>query len=171
MRRENARKKVAKVDSRFFPFRDRSMRVGGKCMSGLPSEIYQVNSILDRYIVIHDAIFKFSLRKAIPIPGVFKPIDYWQHLRVLDALVSELQEIVESTTNITTVPNVFQQYIGALQGTMQFLRDMCRRLYEKSHGDLRSYTQGQYKSDVTKYEMLVKNYRELGTKLNEVIRK
>jgi hypothetical protein len=86
---------VAKVDSRFFPFRDRSMRVGGKCMSGLPSEIYQVNSILDRYIVIHDAIFKFSLRKAIPIPGVFKPIDYWQHLRVLDALVSELQEIVE----------------------------------------------------------------------------
>ena len=45
-------------------------------MSGIPNEIYQVYSILNRYIVIHDAIFKFSLRKAIPIPGVFKAIDY-----------------------------------------------------------------------------------------------
>lgn len=140
-------------------------------MSGLPNEIYQVHSILDRYIIIHDTIFKFSLRKAIPIPGVFKPIDYRQHLRELDALGSELQDIAKSTTNITTVPNVFQQFIEALQDTMQFLRDMCRRLYEKSQGDLQSYTQGQYKSDVTKYEMLVKNYRELGTKLNEAIRK
>lgn len=141
-------------------------------MSGLPNEIYQVHSILDRYIVIHDAIFKFSLRKAIPIPGVFKPIDYGKHLGQLDALVSELQDIAKSTTNITTVQkNVFLQYIVALQDTMQFLRDMCRRLYEKSQGDLSSYTQRQYKSDVNKYEMLVKNYRELGTKLNAVIRK
>ena len=140
-------------------------------MSELPNEMYQVHAILERYIAIHDKIFKFSLRKVIPIPGLFKPIDYGQHFRKLDSLVSALEQLAISTGNRAGVPSVFQQYVMALLKTMQFLRDMCTRLCDKSQGDLQSYTMGQYKSDVTIYEGLVEKYRSLGLTLNEYIRK
>lgn len=140
-------------------------------MSELPSEMYQVHAILKRYVAIHDKIFKFSLRKAIPIPGFFKPIDYGQHFRELDSLVSALEQLAICTSNRAGVPSVFHQYVTALLKTMQFLRDMCRRLYDKSQGDLQSYTMGQYKSDVTTYEGLMEKYRSLGSTLNEYIRK
>jgi hypothetical protein len=140
-------------------------------MSELPNEIYQVHSILERYVVIHDKIFKFSLRKAIPIPGLFKPIDYGQHFRELDSLISALEQLAIPSSNKAGIPNVFQQYATALLKTMQFLRDICRRLYDKSQGDLQSYTMDQYKSDVTTYEGLVEKYRSLGSTLNESIRK
>ena len=35
-----------------------------------------VNEILSRYIVIHDHIMKFSVRKILPVPGLFKSIPY-----------------------------------------------------------------------------------------------
>ncbi|MBU4372419.1 MAG: hypothetical protein KKH02_00040 [Proteobacteria bacterium] len=140
-------------------------------MSELPSEMYKVHAILERYVAIHDKIFKFSLRGAIPIPGLFKPIDYGQHHRELDSLVSELEQLATSTSNRDGVPIVFQQYVTALLKTMQFLRNMCRRLYDKSQGDLRSYTMDQYKSDVATYEGLVEEYGALGSTLNEYIRK
>jgi hypothetical protein len=140
-------------------------------MSELPSEMYQVHAILERYVAIHDKIFRFSLRKAIPIPGLFRPIDYGQHFKELDSLVSALEQLAISTSNRAGVPSMFQQYVTALLKTMQFLRDMSRRLYDKTQGDLQSYTMGKYKSDVTTYEGLVGEYRALGSTLNEYIRK
>ena len=38
-----------------------------------------VNDILSRYILIHDQIIKFSIRKLIPIPGLFKAIPFCTH--------------------------------------------------------------------------------------------
>jgi len=140
-------------------------------MSELPSEIYQVHEILDRYIAIHDKIFKFSLRKAIPIPGIFKSIDYGQHFKELGSLVSALEQVADATSNGAGVPSVFQQYVTALLKTMQFLRDMCKQLHDKSQGDLQSYSMQQYKSDVAIYERLVEEYRSLGSALNDYIRK
>jgi len=141
------------------------------CMAELPGEMYQVQTILDRYIAIHDNIFKFSLRKAIPIPGVFKAIDFGQHFRELDSLTSELEHLAISTNNRARVPSAFQEYVAALLKTIQFLRDMCKRLYDKSEGDLQSYKMNQYKADVAMYEGLVDKYRLLGSALNEYIRK
>jgi hypothetical protein len=111
------------------------------------------------------------LRKAIPIPGLFKPIDYGQYFRELDSLSSELGKLAISASSKAGIPSVFEQYVTALLNTIQFLRDMCRRLYDKSQGDLQSYTIGQYESDVTTYEGLVEKYRPLGSALNESIRK
>ena len=46
-----------------------------------------VNDILSRYILIHDQIIKFSIRKLIPIPGLFKAIPFCTHENDLDALL------------------------------------------------------------------------------------
>jgi hypothetical protein len=140
-------------------------------MSELPSEMYQVHAILERYVAIHDKLFKASWRKAIPIPGLFKAIDYGQHLIELNSLVLALEQLADSTSSRAGIPVVYQQYITALLKAIQFLRDMCRRLYDKSQGDLQSYSMGQYKSDVTAYDGLVGKYRELGLALNQYLRK
>jgi hypothetical protein len=140
-------------------------------MSELSSEIYQVHEIFNRYISIHDKIFKFSLRKAIPIPGIFKTIDYGQHFRDLGSLVSALEQIADPASSRAGVPSFFQQYVAALLKTMLFLRDMCKQLHDKSQGDLQSYSMQQYKSDVATYERLVEKHRSLGIALNDYIRK
>ena len=49
-----------------------------------------VNDILSRYILIHDQIIKFSIRKLIPIPGLFKAIPFCTHENDLDALLGFL---------------------------------------------------------------------------------
>ena len=140
-------------------------------MSELSSKIYQVHEILDSYIAIHDKIFKFSLRKAIPIPGIFKSIDYGQCFRDLGSLISALEQVADPASNRAGLPSVFQQYVAALLKTMLFLREMCKQLRVKSQGDLQSYSMQQYKSDVAIYERLVEEYRSLGSALNDYIRK
>jgi len=138
-------------------------------MAEIPNEIYQVQAILDRYIVVHDKIFGFSLRKVIPIPGIFRPIDFGQHFRELDSLASALEEVSICTRHRAELPEVFHQYVIALLRTIQFLRYICNRLYDKSEGDLQSYKMNQYKSDVAIYEGLVDKYCLLGSKFNEYI--
>ncbi|MHA2370806.1 MAG: hypothetical protein ACXADX_18485 [Candidatus Hodarchaeales archaeon] len=139
-------------------------------MSKLPSEMYQVHEILDRYLIIHDKIFKFSLSKTILFSGLFKRIDYGQHLRELGSLVYALEQVANSSSKSAGVPNVFRQYVMALLKTMQFLRDICKKLYDKSQGHFQSYTTHQYKSDVAMYRRLVEEYRSLELALNKYIR-
>jgi len=49
-------------------------------MPDLPEELIRANEILREYVVIHDAIFKFSWRKTVPIPGIFKVTELWGSL-------------------------------------------------------------------------------------------
>jgi hypothetical protein len=140
-------------------------------MNKIPDEIYQAHTILERYVVIHDTIFKFSWRKAIPIPGIFKPIDYGQHAEELNALASALQQIIITIANKTDIPDVFQKFVAALFETIKFLRDICTRLYHKSEGDLQSYPMNEYKADMARYEDLVNRYHSLGSAVNEYIYK
>ncbi|OGP08206.1 MAG: hypothetical protein A3G39_06615 [Deltaproteobacteria bacterium RIFCSPLOWO2_12_FULL_43_16] len=87
-------------------------------MTRLPDEIYEVHGILERYIVIHDAIFKFSWRKAIPIPCLFKPINYGQHVANIDSFISTLDKLSVSLGTKAGVPDVFNQHILSLLDTM-----------------------------------------------------
>jgi hypothetical protein len=63
-------------------------------MPDLPDELIRTNAILGEYVTIHDAIFKFSWRKALSsIPRLFKATDFGVHVRELDRLASNLAEI------------------------------------------------------------------------------
>lgn len=140
-------------------------------MDEIPNEMYEVHTILKSYVAIHDKIFKFSLRKIIPILGIFKPIDYCQHSRELDSLASELKQVVISASKRGGIPIVFQEYVTTLLKTIQFLRDICSKLYDKAEGDLKSYRMNQYKADVREYEELVNKYCLLGASLNKCVHK
>src|SRR5437879_5540269 len=105
-------------------------------MPDLLDELIRANTILDGYVSIHDAIFKFSWRKALPIPGFFKVTDFGAHFRDLGRLASEL----------AVISSVLKAKAGSLEGSHQYtaslledvlaLREICGQFYEKSQGDL-----------------------------------
>lgn len=136
-------------------------------MAWLSDEIHTVYGILKKYVTIHDAIFKFSWRKAVPIPGLFKPINYGQHAADLNSLISSLDKLTAGSEIRTGVPDIFSKYILALVNAMRFLRDMCKRLYDLSEGNPQGYTMDLHKSNVAEYEKLVETYYSLGTELNQ----
>ena len=140
-------------------------------MPVLTEELIQAHAILGEYVAIHDAIFKFSWRKALPIPGLFKAIDYGDHFRDLGRLASKLASISLTLKAESGSLEVFHQYTAALLEAVQALREICGRLYEKSQGDLSKYSMAEYNANVKTYEGLVNKYQALGVTLNRHIRR
>jgi hypothetical protein len=138
-------------------------------MTELSDKMHHVNEILEKYMTIHDKLFKFSLRKVIPIPGIFKPANYDQNIKELDSLIFALERVSISKNNSPEIINIYQQYITALRKTIRFLRNICWKLDDKSHGDLEGYTIDKYKSDVDTYKGLMDRYQLLEKTLNEYI--
>ena len=140
-------------------------------MPDLPDELIRTNAILGEYVTIHDAIFKFSWRRALSsIPRLFKATDFGVHVRELDRLASNLEEI---STALKAAPEALEgshQYTAALFEAIQALRDICKRFAEKSQGDLSKYPMSEYNADLKSYEDLVKTCQELGIALNQRFR-
>ena len=96
-------------------------------MPDLPEELTRTNAILDEYVAIHDAIFKFSWRKALPIPGLFKATDFGAHVRDLDRLASKLADISAARAAFGYEPTVgleegLAEYLQWAQADSQFLQ-------------------------------------------------
>ena len=138
-------------------------------MPDLPEELTRTNAILDEYVAIHDAIFKFSWRKALPIPGLFKATDFGAHVRDLDRLASKLADISAALKAESGALEGSHQYMAAVLEAIQALREICRRFYEKSQGDLSKYPMAEYNANLKDYEALVNKCQELGVALNQRI--
>lgn len=132
-----------------------------------------VHDLLHRYIRVHDEIFKFSLRKIIPIPGIFKRIEYLQHFEDLYFILEELDGVLDQAEASSDIPMflaaMLSTYLHALRETILELREMCGRLYEKAQGST-TYSHEAYKQDLQHYEALVLRYKQAGADLNEAIR-
>ena len=139
-------------------------------MPDLPDELIRVNAILGEYVAIHDAIFKFSWRKTLPIPGLFKATDFGAHFKDLDRLASKLAAISAALKTESESFEGSHQYTTALLEAIQALREICRRFYEKSHGDLSKYPMAEYNANLKSYEDLMNKCQELGVALNQRIR-
>jgi hypothetical protein len=139
-------------------------------MPDLPEELTRTNAILGEYVAIHDAIFKFSWRKTLPIPGLFKATDFGAHFKDLDRLASKLTAISAALKTEPGSLEVSRQYTAALLETIQALRDICGRFYEKSQGDLSKYPMAEYNANLKTYEGLMNKCQELGVALNRHIR-
>ena len=139
-------------------------------MPDLPEELTRTNAILSEYVAIHDAIFKFSWRKALSsIPGLFKATDFGAHVRDLDRLASKLADISAALKAESGSLEGSHQYMAAVLEAIQALREICRRFYEKSQGDLSKYPMAEYNADLKDYEALVNKCQELGVALNQRI--
>lgn len=136
-------------------------------MPDLPEELIRANAILREYVVIHDAIFKFSWRKTLPIPGIFKATDFGAHFRDLGRLASELAAISSALKAESGSLEGSHQYTAAVLEAVQALREICGRLYEKSQGELSKYPMAEYNANLKTYEGLMNKCQELGAALNQ----
>ena len=139
-------------------------------MPDLPEELIRVNAILGEYVAIHDAIFRFSWFKALPIPGLFKATDFGAHYKDLSRLASELTAISSALKTESGSLEGSHQYVAALLEAVHALREICGRFYEKSKGDLSKYPMAEYNANLKTYEGLVNKCQELGVALNLHIR-
>jgi hypothetical protein len=136
-------------------------------MPDLPEELIRTNTILGEYVAIHDAIFKFSWRKTLPIPGLFKTTDFGSHFRDLDRLASKLAAISARLKAKSGSLEDSYQYTAALLEAIQALREICRRFYEQSQGNLSKYPMAEYNANLKTYEGLMNRCQELGGALNQ----
>jgi len=141
---------------------------------------WNVNDLLSQYVAIHDDIFKTSIRHAIPIPGIFKAIDFGAHLEKVENITPELKncdsKIKSIAENVSDQEkeylDILSQYIGALIETVSRLKVVVGALYAKSQSFANSnYDWKNYKSDLAKYEQSVKDYMAIGGNLNELFDK
>ena len=139
-------------------------------MPDLPDELIRTNAILGEYVAIHDAIFKFSWRKTLPIPGLFKATDFGAHFKDLNRLASKLTAISAALKTESESLEGSHQYTAALLEAIRALREICRRFYEKSRGNLGKYPMAEYNANLKTYEGLMNKCQELGVALNQRIR-
>lgn len=140
-------------------------------MPDVPDELIRVNAILHEYVAIHDAIFKFAWRKAIPIPGLFKPTDFGAHFKDLSRLASKLIGLSSALKADSGALEGTHQYAAALLEAIQALREICKRFYEKSQGHLSQYPMSEYNADLKVYEGLLNKCQEFGIALNRQLHK
>ena len=136
-------------------------------MPDLPEELTRTNAILGEYAAIHDAIFKFSWRKTLPIPGIFKATDFGAHFRDLGRLASELTALSSALKAESGSLEGSHQYTAAVLESVQALREICGRFYEKSQGDLSKYPMAEYNANLKTYEGLMNKCQEIGAALNQ----
>ena len=142
--------------------------------------LWNADDLLSQYVAIHDDIFKTSIRHTIPIPGIFKAIDFGAHLRKIENIIPELENcdskiklVVENLSGQEReYLDLLSQYVGALIETVNRLKIVVSALYAKSQSFVNSnYDWKNYKSDLAKYEQSVQDYLVIGGRLNELFEK
>ena len=139
-------------------------------MNDLMRNALEVHEVLTRYIKIHNDIFKSSIRRIIPIPGIFQSIDYRKHHDNLSELTKELETIISGTPGNDEFPCALRESTQALFQTISTLREICGKLYEKSQGESNAYPKSQYDSDLTEYHSCERKHQILGERLNQFLR-
>ncbi|GIW69314.1 MAG: hypothetical protein KatS3mg101_0061 [Patescibacteria group bacterium] len=141
---------------------------------------WNVNDLLSQYVAIHDDIFKTSIRHAIPIPGIFKAIDFGAHLGKVENIIPELENCGSKIKSLAESVNgqereyldLLARYVGALIETVSRLKVVVGALYAKSQSFVNSkYDWKNYKSDLASYEQSVQDYMAIGGRLNELFEK
>ena len=139
-----------------------------------------VNDLLSQYVAIHDDVFKTSIRHIIPIPGIFKAIDFGAHLQKAENIIPELKNC---DNKINALADNFEgqereylyllsRYANALIETVSRLKIVLGALYAKSQSFVNSnYDWSNYKNDLADYEKSVQGYLAIGGCLNELFPK
>jgi hypothetical protein len=144
----------------------------GRTPLAIHHEAQTVGLILKEYVAVHDDIFAGgvvkTLRRIIPIPGIFQAINFKAHAVTLALLAYSIDSIrtrVTTQGGNTHLANTLSEYCVALGTAVAQLRDIATRLASRKR-DPNAYSQPSYRSDLARYENAVGRYREVGEQLN-----
>ena len=120
-------------------------------------------------------IFKFSWRKIIPLPFIFKPIDCTGLNRLLRELLSELKDYTQELSSLLEVTNeqesqfanVLLTYCEALIQTISLLEEITHLLALKSKGS-NKYNLKEHNEKCELYNSSVSRYVSIGGQMNDL---
>jgi hypothetical protein len=133
----------------------------------------RLGMVLGEYVSIHDVMLGGGLgnllRRVIPLPGVFKPIDFQTpaiRLRMLTHVLRKIEKEIEAAAHggepllvlMSTYANAVGAAIGELEG-------MAEKLAGRASGET-TYTLQQHQVDSRRYAVAVDRYRALGIEMN-----
>jgi len=135
----------------------------------------EINGLLNRYIEIHNSVFKFSWRKAIPLPFFFKPINFDSLHNKAEQILSELSSSNKRITLLLEYINqkeshfahFLSEYCTALMETVSLLKRILYQLYLKSENS-NEYNLDEHNKMLKLYKEAVNRYSAMGSRLNEL---
>lgn len=143
-------------------------------MSSLNAIARNLNDSLTDYTNIHDKIFKKSLRKSIPIPFLFKAINFQELEQQLQAIhidlsiyKTQVDDIRQTGSEDASKCNTFIEYVEKLMYAVQLLQGITHNLWLKSEGD-NSYKVNDHTELIKRYEKAVDAYYSLGDSMNSI---
>jgi hypothetical protein len=136
-----------------------------------------VNDLQARYVSLQDHVFRFSIRRVLPIPFVFEKVDF---PKIEKELVSITEFILLTSEHYQTVERdvlpmdwdaldeLFPRFCEAVSGSSAKLAHICRRLGARVE-DANRYRRTEYDRDISIYNEGVDRYRSMGLELNRLI--
>lgn len=148
-------------------------------MSNLKDELksiaLRVNELLNEYIEIHNVVFDSPWWKSIPLPFIFKAIDFNNlnggakrilfELRTCDQQINGLVE--NAIQREKMFAQVLSKYCRELIETVSLLEGITHQLYLKSEG-MGKYSFREYNKQCALYKNAVNNYISVGGQLNSL---
>jgi len=136
----------------------------------------KVNGLVKEYVNIEEDIFKPSFRKIIPIPGIFRPVNYQAHFERLQEMEDELGQAKDSIRSIKPDGKeregrfliTLRAYISVFMRAVAQLEDISIKLKQRSNGD--KYAKKDYRQDAVSLRKTEKEYFDIGRKLNQIYR-
>jgi hypothetical protein len=140
---------------------------------------YRINELLCEYVNVHDDFFsrRFSIREIIPIPFIFKPIDYSIPVDKLDRIIEQLTETRHEMEAYSEENGLGKhpfyitatRYVSLLCKAVKKLRDIQYKLHLKAQGE-GSYSYKEYNKELDLYQLEVFGYSEFGNEFNKEFR-
>ena len=124
--------------------------------------------VLGEYRSVHDRIFKFSIRRLLPVPFLFEPTPYAEHAERLVAIARALDQIfadVALKREHTDTEVHMLRYISALSKSVEKLHSLCSQLARKADGE--PYPLAEYRRDLREYEESRDVFSAIGDELNQ----
>ncbi len=136
----------------------------------------KVNDLIKEYVSIEDDVFKPSIRKSLPIPGIFRPIHYLSHVERLAEMENEVDQVKNLIRSLKPENEsmegqfliTLRAYSSAFLDAMTSLKLICRKLHEKSRGEV--YPRKEYETDAKELRKVEMKYFEIGKKLNDQLK-
>jgi hypothetical protein len=140
---------------------------------------FNISYLLDDYVKIHNKCFNTSIRHIVPIPGIFKSIDFGLHIKDLKNIILELlqyndriNDIKNSDKNGSDIEKEYisflNDYLDALLNTVSYFKYLLKPLYERSQNiNNEDYSMKTYKKNLAQYYDLINIYSKMGMELGE----
>jgi len=140
----------------------------------LHTTVNEVRNILKQYAAIHDDVFGFSLKKAIPLPFLFKAIDFEQSSIKSGEFVLEMEKLKERLHELKSeapqseFADILLEFCTSIIEAISLLKEITQQLDLKDK-KMAGYTLEQHKQLVDSYSESAEQYRSIATKLAEYL--